>query len=44
MIKSINKQLECEMGNIEGIIEELTERNEYACTLNGSAGTACGIN
>jgi len=44
-IKSLNQQFDLENNEIESMISELVEREEYtACTANGCGGQACGIN
>lgn len=43
-IKSISKAISVNSTEVEALIEELTEREEYACTLDGCAGKVCGVN
>lgn len=43
-IKALNQQLEVNCEEIENMIAELMEREEYACTGNACAGKACGVN
>ena len=44
MIKSINNELEVENKDVETMIEELVERDEYACTGDACGANACGVN
>lgn len=43
-IASLNKNLTVNNEEVENMISELVEREEYACTGHGEAGKACGIN
>lgn len=43
-IKALNKELETDSKELEKVIEELAEREEFACTAEGCGGQACGIN
>lgn len=43
-IKALNKELEVNSEEMEGMITELMEREEYACTGDGCVGDVCGIN
>ena len=42
-IKSINKELDVKSTDIEEIITNLSERNEFICTGDACAGHAEGI-
>ncbi|MEN2777076.1 hypothetical protein [Acetivibrio clariflavus] len=44
-IKALNKQLDFENEEIDAMISELIQREEYsACTLNGCSTQLCGVN
>jgi len=43
-IKVLNQELEVNSKEIESMIAELVEREEYACTGDVCGGDACGIN
>lgn len=43
-IQAINKELSAEISEVEVMIEELAERDEYACTGDACGANACGIN
>jgi len=44
-IKTLNKQFDLENNEVESMISELVEREEYtACTANGCGAQACGAN
>lgn len=43
-IKSMNREISAEKEEVEKMISELSEREEYACTGDACAGNACGIN
>lgn len=43
-IESLNKQLKNEEKEIEIMIEELVEKQEYACTGDGCGVKGCGVN
>lgn len=44
MIKSFNQELPSEDSQIENLMEELVERDEYACTGDACGANACGVN
>ena len=39
----LNKEIPCENENMDVMISELVEREEFACTANGTCLTQCGI-
>lgn len=43
-IKELNKELEVDNNNVEEMIEELAERQEFACTGDACGANACGVN
>lgn len=43
-IKSLNKEVEASKAELEVVITELMEREEFACTGQVSVGVACGVN
>ncbi|WP_164704069.1 hypothetical protein [Clostridium isatidis] len=43
-VKSINTELTVDEMQIEELITELVERDEYACTGDACGANACGIN
>ena len=43
-IKPMNKELDLKSTDVEGMISELSERSEFACTGHGCGGHACGVN
>jgi len=43
-IKALNQELEVNNKEIESMIAELVEREEYACTGDACGGNACGVN
>lgn len=43
-IKPLNKSLLESENDLEVMIDEMMEREEFACTGDACAGNACGIN
>jgi len=43
-VKSINKELNTDQMEMEELLTELVERDEYACTGDACGANACGIN
>lgn len=43
-IKALNQNIDIKSDEVENMIAELMEREEYACTGDACAGKACGIN
>lgn len=42
-IKALNQELQMNNEELENMITELLEREEYACTGNGCVGNVCGV-
>ncbi len=42
-VESLNNTL-CNEEEVESMIKELLDREEFACTLDGCAGNGCGVN
>lgn len=43
MLKELNKTVSIEENNIDQLIQELMDREEYACTGDACAAHACGL-
>lgn len=42
-IYTVNKSINVENDNIDSLMEELSERNEFSCTGNTCPAHSCGV-